>query len=262
MGGRMVHTLASPEVLQVATLNLAHGRGLVADQFGVSPEAFAKNIDAAAAVVKREKPDVLAVQEADSPSVWSGSFDHVQRLAKAAEYPHVYHGLHFEAGILRLRIQYGTALLARRLLSSPGSHRFAAPPLHTKGFVVADVEFTGRPLLVASIHLASDSTATRRRQVEELISVLGEVNKPVVLMGDLNSRWSNESDAVRVVAARLNLQAFEPEHVELATFRANAPRARIDWILISEELEFVEYRVWPDQVSDHHGVAAVVRWRK
>ncbi len=84
----------------------------------------------------------------------------------------------------------------------------------------------------------------------------------MVLMGDLNSTWTDEEDAVRMIASRLQLKAYLPQSRRLPTFRANGPRARIDWILISPDLEFVEYRVWPDQVSDHLGVSANLRWKR
>jgi endonuclease/exonuclease/phosphatase family metal-dependent hydrolase len=224
-------------------------------------ETFLANLDAVAAVIKRERPDVLAVQEADAPSTWSGSFDHVQRLAAATGYPHIHHGIHFDTDKRGLKLEYGTALLAHCVFDTPASFRFAARPLDTKGFVTAEIEFDGRPLLVASAHLDARSASIRSRQVEKMISCLSSSGKPIVLMGDLNSRWSHEDDAVRLLASRLGLHAYRPDQPGLATFRANGPNKRIDWILISPELEFVDYRVWPDQLSDHLAVTADLRWR-
>ena len=248
-------------VLRVATLNVAHGRGLAYNQTGLPPEAFERNLEALARVVRREAPEVLAIQEADGPSAWSAGFDHVAWLAQATAFEHVYHGVHFKVGAWKMGVEYGTALLARRPLLSPASLRFRTPLVHTKGFVLAEVELEGRPLVVTSVHLESGSAAIRRVQVDMIVNALTERAKPVVLMGDLNSRWENESDAVRLLAARLHLRAYRPEDPGLGTFRSTTPRTRIDWILISEKLEFVDYAVWPDQVSDHLGVAASLRWR-
>jgi len=247
--------------LHVATLNLAHGRGLALDQFRVPPEEFAGNIDAVARVIRQEKPDVLALQEADAPSAWSGGFDHVGRLAAATEYPHVYHGLHFQIDVLNMAVRYGTALLAKDPLLAPVSVRFEAPPLHTKGFVVAEIEFDGRMVMVTSVHLDSGSSEVRRAQAQVLIRLLDQRGPALILMGDFNSRWENEADAVRILAVALGLQAFQPESTDLATFPSRMPKKRIDWILISSELEFVDYQVCAACVSDHLGVAARVRWR-
>lgn len=251
----------SSHVLRVATLNLAHGRGTAPSQFGLPVATYQKNIDAIAAAIRRERPDVLALQEADAPSSWSGAFDHVQVLARSAEYAHVFHGLHFETRVFHWKLQYGTALLARRALDGQESYRFSVPPLHTKGFVIAELQFDRRPLIVTSVHLTSGSSAIRRKEAERIISVLTTLDKPIVLMGDLNSRWSERTDAVRILATRLGLRAFNPDEQGLATFSVRVPKTRIDWILIPPALEFIDYQVWEGEISDHFGVSADVRWR-
>lgn len=251
----------APTVLSVATLNLAHGRGLAVSQFTLPPEKFQANIDAIADLVRDKHPDVLALQEADGPCAWSGGFDHIRRLVERSKYPHAHHGLHFRVELGPAALRYGTALLARVPLRDTNSHAFNPPPFHTKGFVSARVEFDGRTLVVVSVHLDSQSPVTRRRQVDTMVGVLADSDAPLVVMGDLNSRWSNENDAARLLASKLGLSAYQPDQQKLNTFRANLPVRRIDWILISPQLEFVSYTIWPEQVSDHLGVAAKLRWR-
>ncbi len=130
---------APPETLRVATLNLAHGRGMKVNpigQIGLPRRTFEENLIAVAECIEREGPDVVALQEADAASDWSGDFDHVAFLAEAAGYPHDHHGLHavFERAGLTLR--YGTALLARRELTNARSFALDGKPLDTtKGFV-------------------------------------------------------------------------------------------------------------------------------
>jgi endonuclease/exonuclease/phosphatase family metal-dependent hydrolase len=48
----------------------------------------------------------------------------------------------------------------------------------------------------------------------------------------------------------LGLRAFEP-HWRSPTFPANRPRRRLDWILISRELDFRGYGTLPIHLSDH-----------
>jgi endonuclease/exonuclease/phosphatase family metal-dependent hydrolase len=43
--------------------------------------------------------------------------------------------------------------------------------------------------------------------------------------------------------------------------RATCGAKRIDWILISADLEFISYKVLPEAVSDHHGVVAEIGMR-
>ena len=60
-----------------------------------------------------------------------------------------------------------------------------------------------------------------------------------------------------VITRKFSLQAFSPTTEELGTYKTTR---RLDWILISEELRFVEYTVLPDLVSDHLASVAKIGW--
>jgi hypothetical protein len=73
--------------LIVASLNLAHGRGDSVNQLFVSTPTIRANLGRIAKLLRRERPDLVALQEADGPSRWSGGVDHVAYLAEQAAYP-------------------------------------------------------------------------------------------------------------------------------------------------------------------------------
>ncbi|MCK6486173.1 MAG: endonuclease/exonuclease/phosphatase family protein [Phycisphaerae bacterium] len=248
--------------LRVATLNLAHGRGSALSQIGLPPSTFEANLHAVAAVLLRERPDVLAVQEADAECFWSGRFDHVERLAGAGELPHRFHGLHVNTRTLNRPLRYGTALLSRLHLSDTVSHAFRLDALDTKGYVAADIERGGRRLCVVSVHLDFRFERTRRRQADAMVEALRSRGRPMIVMGDFNCDWSAADDGLRRTAAGLDLRAFRPEDDGLRTFPSNAPARRLDWILISPDIEFRDYRCWPDVLSDHLGVTAEIVIRR
>ena len=250
----------SRPTLRVASLNIAHGRGPAALHLVVRREAAEANLDRVATVLRRERPDVVALQEVDAASVWSGSFDHLDYLQQAAGFAHRYHGRHVDAGAAGARLRYGTALLADRPMTEPLSHAFRVDVLDTKGLVAAGVTLDGRSLQVVSIHLDFRSAARRRAQVRQAIDLLDGVGLPLVLMGDLNETW-REGGAVQRLADGLGLRVHRGPAPGWDTWPSGRPTRRIDWILISPELEFVDYRVWPDRVSDHLGVAARIRWK-
>jgi endonuclease/exonuclease/phosphatase family metal-dependent hydrolase len=71
----------------VATLNLAHGRKDSLNQLLLWTSTIKENLNDIADVLGQHKPHVVALQEADAASFWSGSFDHVEYLASNAHYP-------------------------------------------------------------------------------------------------------------------------------------------------------------------------------
>ena len=85
--------IRSPE-LRVVTLNISHGRGLAVNQLLVSKGRTQSNVEAIADLLVEFQADVVGFQEADGPSRWSGNFDHVEAIARRADYACSAHGLH------------------------------------------------------------------------------------------------------------------------------------------------------------------------
>ena len=73
--------------LTLVTLNLAHGRKNRLNQLLVSSDTIRENLHTIADLIRERNADVVALQEADGPSFWSGNFDHVGYRAEASEYP-------------------------------------------------------------------------------------------------------------------------------------------------------------------------------
>ena len=217
-----------------------------------SRKAIQSNLDDVAAVLAREKPDVVALQEADGPSAWSGNFDHVRYLAGKAAFTHSVRGEHAKA----MKVSYGTALLSRLPLRDPASIAFKpSPPTPSKGFVVGTVDWPGDAKVevdVVSVHLDFSRQAVRRKQVEEMVGKLAGRGRPLILMGDFNCEWQSKEPTLRTLAQKLNLRAWRPEAADMDTFRKL--RKRLDWILISPALRFSRYDVLADGISDHLGI--------
>ena len=259
--GPAAHTTPEPtpdhaHSLKVLTLNLAHGRGPGRHQVLKSTETIRANLLKTAEVLRLHAPDVVALQEADRPSFWSGSFDHVQFLARETHLEHVVHGEHVEGP----RLSYGTALMSRLRPKDAAAVTFD-PDLSPfpKGFVVATLPWPDAPsreVDVASVHLDFLSKAARRAQAAELIATLKQRGNAVIVMGDFNSQWQEPDSAVRLVAEALCLTAFDASRADLATF----PKfdRRLDWILVSPALTFLAYQTLPDTLSDHRGVLAEI----
>lgn len=229
--------------MRVMTFNIAHGRAAGFHQALLSGDRIRANLDSIASTFAGV--DVVALQEVDGPSLWSGRFDHVRYLAERSGIADTYRGSH----VNRLGLDYGTALLSRRPLADPRSVAFAPSfPTPRKGFVVATVDLDGAPVDVVSLHLDFSRASVRARQLAELAATLKERARPAIVMGDFN--------CPDVDAAALGLTAYRPDAPDLATFPAF--RARLDWILLSRGLDFAGYSVLPAGLSDHQAVVAEV----
>jgi endonuclease/exonuclease/phosphatase family metal-dependent hydrolase len=200
---------------------------------------------------------VVALQEIDADSLWSGGFDHAGRLLDASHHDCVTLGLHARTWLY----QFGTGLLSSVALSKPGMTTFEpTPPTTTKGLVYATLSWRNgddiRQVRLASVHLDFSRKKARERQLEEIIEAINESPVPIILMGDFNESW-REGSVVRRLVEEAGMVAFQPDAENLATYKDK----RLDWILTSAELEFVEYEVVDQLVSDHRLVVAQLRWR-
>ena len=248
------------DTLNLLTINMAHGRGTAMNQLLVSVPQHRKNLDEVAALLVTSDADVIALQEADAPSLWSGSFDHIEYLAEATGHRVSVHGYHADKWLYT----YGAALLSRFKMSDVDSHRFAPSwPTAGKGYVRGTLMWSNqnsvRPVTMVSVHLDFSRLSVRQAQVAELIGDLNGVRTPLIIMGDFNADWSTEDSPVRVLARAMDLRVFRPGFNGLGTYKEIN---RLDWILISDELKFVEFAVRPDIVSDHLAVEAKIGWRQ
>jgi endonuclease/exonuclease/phosphatase family metal-dependent hydrolase len=246
--------------LKLLTLNVAHARRHAQHQALVKAPTLRRNLEAIAEVLAREAPDVVALQEADGPSAWSGGFDHVETLAHLAGFPHAFRGEHNPFSIGRLDLSSGTALLSRLPLAEPRSLAFSQTWRDTKGFVAATITpqaFAGVALDVVSIHLDFLAERIRRRQVDQLIERFAGSRRPLVVLGDFNCEWGERRRCFERLGIELGLRPVERGGAP--TFPAWRPLVRLDWVLVSPGLAFSGYRTLADRLSDHLSVIAEIQ---
>lgn len=259
--GLAIHKKAvilNPATLKVLSLNLAHGRDTSFNQLFVSTDTIKKNLKDIAEFLIHESPDIIALQEADAPSNWSGKFDHVEFLAKNAGYPWYLHGKHSQ----NFLGHYGTAIISRFPIVRGLKLDFSpTPPTMTKGFTLAEINI-GEPGLsgtevlidVVSVHLGFSSKSKRMVQLLELKKLLAKRTNPKIVMGDFNSSWNSGEDLLQELINSKGLRAYLPEAEDLNTYKDE----RLDWIFISNCINFKSYRTAKDELSDHRAVVAEI----
>ena len=246
--------------LRVMTLNIAHARAQGMSQMLQSTQEARANLMLIADVVRREAPHVIALQEIDKASIWNGNFSHTAFLAEQAVYPHHFSGSHVSGS----RLDYGTAIMSRQVISQSRSISFQKPFLRQpKGFVVTTIKWPSADNVnvevdIVSLHLDFLSKDKRRAEVDRLVQELNgqgssQEQNSRILMGDFNIDYEDDDSLIQELSDRLALHTFRPME-QLVTF----PRfeRRLDWVLVSRDLAFVEHRVLADPLSDHQAVVA------
>jgi endonuclease/exonuclease/phosphatase family metal-dependent hydrolase len=249
-----ISRVSGGEILKVMTLNIAHGRGEGFHQLLQTRVETQSNLDAIATLLTQQYPDITALQEADGPSYWSGNIDHVEYLAEQGQFSQYVRANHVSG----YGLFYGTAFVTNLEMKHTEAITFEPElSMAPKGFIVATVSWPGEPCVeldVVSVHLDFSSEAIRRRQAAELVDILRTRNRPMVVMGDFNTRWDKDNSALHLIVQELGLSPYKPEQAGLETFARFGHR--LDWILISPRFEFRSYNVINDKVSDHRAVVA------
>ncbi len=252
--GKYLKKLSNNGVFKILTLNIAHGRRDSLHQIFLSSEKIKSNLDEIAALIQCVNPDIVALQEADGPSLWSGNFSHVEYLSKKARSYYSAQGTHVHG----LMLSYGTALLSKYPLTTPVSITFKpSPPTFPKGFVLAAVTLDGvSETKIVSVHLDFSRKSVRKKQANDMIDILSSHKKSLIIMGDFNCELEKES-ALQLLIEELDLSAYKTNAGKMITFPAL--NKRVDYILISRNFEFISYRVLKDIVSDHLGVICEIK---
>lgn len=194
-----------------------------------------------------------------------------------------------------VRIQFGNAILSRYPLKEK-DHDFFIPPYwdplmdvniirrkdERKSWLVCRVNYHSEiaekvPLFIYNTHLENNDEENRKIQSKILYNKLSkraDAHKILALDGNaepLGSDYDLESGKKDESLERLlrhpNLQYFpgiypQPEKEParyFATYPSHQPTQILDTILISEYLEFTNYRVIKEKVSDHLAVVADIK---
>lgn len=245
--------------VRVLTLNMAHGRGTSFHQLFTGYNDIRQNLDAVARLIRVADADLVALQELDQASSWSGGFDHLEYLARQVGYPYHFHGLHVARD--KPRLAYGTGVLSRFPIESGISRAFAQNLLDTKGYVLTRIDAPVGTLDLVSLHLDFKRTRERRTQLEFLAERLLDGDRTadhLVVAGDFNCRIRGRD---RVLSSFVDDQELVVAECTKGTFPSRKPKRRIDYVLISEGLEYQQRMVVPARLSDHLPVLAELRTR-
>ena len=247
----------NPQKLKAISLNLAHGRKISFSQLFVGSDEIRSNLLSIAEFLKQENADIVALQEADQESFWSGDFDHVAFLAEAAGYPWFVSAVHVNNPLGT----YGTAILSRLPIKEALGFTFQpTPPTTNKGYTLIQVNWQPEQVVedehreylidIVSVHLDFSRTSKRELQLDELALTLANRDNSAIILGDFNSEWLGEEKVIQKFAEHGKYRAYKPES---NSFHSYADK-RLDWVLITKDLTFHDYYIADEALSDHKPV--------
>lgn len=238
------------DTIRVMTFNIAAGSG---------------DIDEIARVIQIHKPDIVGLQEVDVH--WSERSNFIDQAGYLGEsldmHPFLGEIYSFESDNPNAPPrQFGLLILSKEPFIVQKNHHLtrlstqaSEPELkNLPGFPEIAVERDGIRFHVFNTHLDyRPDPAVRKMEVEEMMAVLGSVEGPIILMGDLNA----QPDAEELQPLFNILQdVWHGNDQPGYTYPAEEPERRIDYILYSDHFRVKKVYVADTGASDHRPVVA------
>lgn len=203
-------------------------------------------LDDIAQFIHGEDPDLVGLIEVDTGSVRSGLVNQAEYIAQhlghytAHECKYGLASLNTQLPIIR---KQGNAILAAPRVTGERFHYF---PTGIKRLII---EMELDDVCVFLVHL-SLKYRHRQEQLRHLHDLILATRKPVVVAGDFNT-FSGTNELFLFMRAT----GLRSANVQgLASFPARIPRFELDFVLVSREIEIVDFRVPDVRLSDHRPI--------
>jgi endonuclease/exonuclease/phosphatase family metal-dependent hydrolase len=215
------------------------------------------DIDGTAAAIKKQNPDIVALQEIDVNTGRDGKIDEAAELGKKTGME-VYFGkaIDHDGG------EYGVAILSKYPITNAVVHKL--PTLEsTKGehrvLLTAEIHLPGgKSIVFGSTHLDAQGPPTNRDlQIQEIINITKTIKLPFILAGDLNAQPGTN------VINQLDQHFTRSCQTCGFTIPADKPNKTIDYISFTPAADFkvISHEVIVEpKVSDHAPILAVLKY--
>lgn len=232
--------------IRIMTFNIAAGYG-----------DFSRIVD----VIREYDPGIVGLQEVDV--YWSERSDYQDQIRLLSEelemdyfFGPIYRIPHKE-GTRPIR-EYGLGFLSRIPIVDSKNHKITR--LSTKveepepelkpGFPEILINLNDSKLRIYNTHLDyRPDPIVRKMQVKDMISIIDEHDTPTILLGDLNAIPGSPEI---LPLFEIFKDVWDDEELGPGyTFPANNPDRRIDYILVTEEIEIKYVDIIQTNASDH-----------
>lgn len=214
-----------------------------------------QGIDKIAEVIKLEDPDIVSLQEIER-NTEINPWDTPERLSvlTGMKYYYFAHALDIPTGG-----DYGNVILSKFPISEEKSFKLSVLKEndYVRSFGYVKVMKEGKEFYFATTHLDHKyEDAARLKQIDEILACMEQLDKPIILGGDLNSRRGS----VTMTAFQKYFTVNCLSDAAPWTVPVPSPTYTCDWLIYAPNEAFTvkAYNVcyWADKESDHYPVVA------
>lgn len=154
---------------------------------------------------------------------------------------------HFGANVVKLGANYGLATYSKYKIISQ-NHIYLSSKTEQRGMLHTVVKLGfGRKLNIINLHLGLNDTE-REKQLKEVESFVKNLEDPYIVVGDFNDGNMNiNEDIFKDAATKVNKDN---------TLTFSTALDRIDYILVSPDIEVIDYDVLMKNMSDHYPIVS------
>ena len=227
--------------LKIVSYNIHHGEGIDGKL----------DLLRIAAVIAKENPDLVTLQEVDRICTRSGGIDQAAELGKLLNMEHRFGKfMDFQGG------EYGMAVLSRLPIEKTTRHELpkGAEPRCALEIVVQPIGWE-KPLSLIGIHNDWTKEEIRVRQVTDLLGKLETIDHPVVLAGDFNAE--PRSGSLELLKKK-GWQTLRKKRAN--TWPSVKPKVEIDFFIVRDlpHFTYVERILDEEVASDHRPIAVKI----
>jgi len=196
-----------------------------------------------AEVLARLDADFISLQEVDLHRPRSFSVDQAAYLARQLEMDYIFGvAIDYKIGA------YGNAILSRFPLLKFTNHQLPAPD-PKRAMLEIEVEVRGKVLRLFNTHMELDRKLRLRQIQDFIVPLILSADPATVFCGDLNE--GPEEAGVSYLGHYLQDSFRVNSGSGTATFPADHPSERMDYIFFNQACAAVEYQIIPTLASDH-----------
>jgi endonuclease/exonuclease/phosphatase family metal-dependent hydrolase len=230
--------------LRVMAYNIKHGRGMDGKV----------DLERVAEVIRKQNPDLVALQEIDQVCKRSGNQNIAAELGKMLGMDHRFGKfMDFQGG------EYGMAVLSRLPIKETVRHQLPEGSEPRCALEIQVQTKDGPTLSFISIHNDWRSESIRLKQIQALLDGLKDRRHPVILAGDFNGERTDASMKL------LENQGWSilKKSGDHNTFPSVEPRKEIDFFVVKGmTIESLTHKVIDERVaSDHRPISAELKFQ-